>query len=86
VLFKLDSDALVAIDVALQQSYPSMDACGTAWEKLRKEMEGTLGASRADALLARWESASSDVTLACEPGAASGALLKAHFAPRGGAQ
>ena len=81
MMLKLENDALVAIDLTLQR-FPSMDACGVDWAKLRDELKETLGNCQTDNLAAYWVHPERDVTLSCDPEAEGGAaIMTARFRP-----
>lgn len=81
VVFELADDKLVAIDLAFQETYPSMDACGAAWTKLREHLDGDLGVSQSGDLAAYWRNTNRDVTLSCRLIAPESVTLRMYFEP-----
>ena len=81
VRFELRDDKLVAIELTFHKAFPSMDACGVEWTKLRTHLDSDLGISQSDNLAAYWQNAHRDVTLSCHPKEPEGAALGMHFTP-----
>ncbi|MBL8627780.1 MAG: hypothetical protein JNK64_41230 [Myxococcales bacterium] len=81
-VFAIGEAGLAHVKTEWTAGYPSMEACADDWEARRVELAARLGEGSAENLAAFWDTATTTITLFCDPTDSGGGVLAITYAPR----
>ncbi len=73
ISFRFSRDQLIVIDVAYDETFPSMSECADTYHEVRAELATSLGETGDDNLSSWWTTDTAAITLACNPEGEGGA-------------